>query len=1060
MKQSTCRACGLLLREDARFCDGCGTRLPGLDTAEYKQVTVLFADVVGSMTIAEKVGAERLAELMSELISRSAETISSYDGLLNQFTGDGLMAVFGIPNALEDHAVRACLAALRIRERARMLADDALNRDGVDLQIRIGLNSGRVVAGEIASSAIGYTTFGEHVGLAHRMESAAPTDGILLSSSTARLVEHVAELGPVQLVPIKGRNTLVEVRTLEDLKPGAALHRGVSETLLVGRSTELAQLDSLLDHAVSARGGVARIVGPAGIGKTRIAAELAHMASRRAIPVHTTSCESHTRNLPYSALSRWLRTLFGADSREPGDVRAVLRSRFVHDDPEDLLLLEDLLGVAEPSIDLPQISAEARRRRVRSLIGRGVRADVTSALVVIEDVHWMDDESQSTIAELIDDLRDARSLVVITHRPDYRGRLVGIPAAQSLVLPPLDESQTEALLADVLGSDPSVRRISEQIVEASGGNPFFASEIVHDLVEREVLSGQRGRYRSSHRLTDIAVPPTLYAAIAARIDRLRSPTKAVLYSAAVIGTGFRAELLVAVSQEVVNLAEAIDELLAAELLERPPNTSAAEFAFRHPLIRTVAYESQLKATRRERHRRVAVAIEENSPAHVEQHAGLIASHYRSAGDLRSAYAWQMRAGDWLARHDRSAAWTSWQRAREITEQLPVHDTERVRLQIEVLTRLCAEVWTVGGNLTDARFGRLRQLCDESGDRRSLAVGIGGMIMALTGQHRHREAQALCSELLSLIESLDDPTVTGGLLLTVGHAKSEVGELREALRLAQAVIDLIGGDLTRGSVVFESPLATATRRRGLYRMCLGVPGWRRDADIAVALARSLHASELVNALLYKYILSIPQGARSVDPTSLDETSEALSIAEQIGDEYLLTFARLTRGLVLVYQHDAGETVDYEDGIGLLRQAQATASRRGYAINATALLNPAIARHRDKHGDLDGAIELARRSIAVMEAAGEVLSRGVATTVLVEALLSRGHTGDRSEAEEATTRLAAMPVDDGFVLNTLSALRLRALLADDRGDAEAAVWLREQYRDRAVAADFDVSPSHLW
>ncbi len=208
---------------------------------------------------------------------------------------------------------------------------------------------------------------------------------------------------------------------------------------------------------------------------------------------------------------------------------------------------------------------------------------------------------------------------------------------------------------------------------------------------------------------------------------------------------------------------------------------------------------------------------------------------------------------------------------------------------------------------------------------------------------------------------------------------------------------------------------------------------------------------------------PPGARSVDPTSLDETSEALSIAEQIGDEYLLTFARLTRGgLVLVYQHDAGETVDYEDGIGLLRQAQATASRRGYAINATALLNPAIARHRDKHGDLDGAIELARRSIAVMEAAGEVLSRGgVATTVLVEALLSRGHTGDRSEAEEATTRLAAMPVDDGFVLNTLSALRLRALLADDRGDAEAAVWLREQYRDRAVAADFDVSPpSHLW
>src|ERR1700733_4316262 len=291
---ATCRTCSAELREIARFCHACGSPVaePGAH-AEYKQVSVLFADVVHSMDIAAAVGAERLREIMAELSDRCAAVVHRYGSTVAQWTGDGMMAVFGAPIALEDHAFRACLAALGLQEEATRLAVDVRERDGIDLRLRVGLNSGEVIAGEMGSGQFGYAAVGKQVGMAQRMESVAPPGGVMLSASTARLVEGAASLGELELVRIKGADTPVPARRLLNIGDG---HRAAwpAESNLVGRGWEMAAVEGLLERAIDGHGAVVRVVGSPGIGKSRLVREVAAMARRRGVEVFTTFCESHT----------------------------------------------------------------------------------------------------------------------------------------------------------------------------------------------------------------------------------------------------------------------------------------------------------------------------------------------------------------------------------------------------------------------------------------------------------------------------------------------------------------------------------------------------------------------------------------------------------------------------------------------------------------------------------------------------------------------------------------------------------------------------------------------
>jgi len=308
---TACRTCGTEPREGARFCDGCGAPVTEQDTrAEYKQVTVLFADVVHSMDIASAVGAERLREIMAGLLDRSAAVVKRYDGTLDKFTGDGIMAVFGAPLALEDHAVRACMAALEIQAETARLAAAVSNRDGIELHLRVGLNSGQVIAGEVGSTTASYTAIGEQVGMAQRMESAAPPGGVMLSESTARLVEGAAALGEPEMMRIKGVEDAVPARRL--LGMAAQRERtGPSGSTLVGREWELASLAAMLDRSIGGRGSVVGVVGPAGIGKTRLAGETMRLATSRGVEVFSTFCESHTTDIAFRAVAGLLRAALG-----------------------------------------------------------------------------------------------------------------------------------------------------------------------------------------------------------------------------------------------------------------------------------------------------------------------------------------------------------------------------------------------------------------------------------------------------------------------------------------------------------------------------------------------------------------------------------------------------------------------------------------------------------------------------------------------------------------------------------------------------------------------------
>src|SRR6202022_489877 len=400
-----CMACGAELQSTAKFCSECGAAVSAASKpAEYKQVTGLFADVVHSMDIATSVGAERLREIMTELVERSATVVRRYGGTVDKFTGDGIMAVFGAPVALEDHALRACLAALSIHQEVAPLAAEVERRDAVDLQLRIGINSGQVITGEIGSGALGYTAIGGQVGVAQRMESAAPPGGVMLSESTARLVEGAAVLGDAELVHIKGADQPVCSRQLLGMSEG---HRagGLAESNLVGRRWELSAVEALLGRAVGGHGTVVGVVGSAGIGKSRLVREVAAIADRCGVEVFTTFCESHTSQVPFHAVARLWRAATGAGGLDGATARDRVRDRVPDADPEDLLLLDDLFGIADPNAQLPAIDPDARRRRLTALVNADSLARETPAVYVVEDAHWIDEVSESMLADFLTVIR-------------------------------------------------------------------------------------------------------------------------------------------------------------------------------------------------------------------------------------------------------------------------------------------------------------------------------------------------------------------------------------------------------------------------------------------------------------------------------------------------------------------------------------------------------------------------------------------------------------------------------------------------------------------------------
>ena len=620
--------------------------------------------------------------------------------------------------------------------------------------------------------------------------------------------------------------------------------------------------------------------------------------------------------------------------------------------------------------------------------------------------------------------------------------------AQTIALAPLDDSDTAALIGELLGSDPSVGELAAIIAERAAGNPFFAEEMVRELAQRGVLAGERGGYICRADIAEVSVPATVHAAIEARIDRLSTPAKQTLTAASVIGVRFEAELLAALGIDPV-----FDELLGAELIDQVRFTPSAEYAFHHPLIRAVAYESQLKSDRAEWHRRLAAAIQERAPGSVEENAALIAEHLESAGELRAAYGWHMRAGAWSTNRDLDAARASWDRARRIADALSDDDPDQLSMRIAPRTMLCATDYQDRAlQETRGRFAELRELCSAAGDKLSLAIGMSGLATELGYAGRTREGSRLASEQMALLESIGDPTPTMALAFIAFTNWFDAGEFGELLRWTQTVIDLAAGDPTKGAGFgMGSPLAIALTWRGTARWWLGRPRWRQDLDDAVAVARrSNHPTTLAAVVAWTYGWAIHFGVLRADDSAVRAIEEAVQTAEASSNDVALGVAGYGLGGALLYRDAAA---DRQRGLELMGQYRDMSLRKQVGQQMLPIVDLWVARERARRGDRDAAIAVMRKAVDGMHQAGR-LGYGVwGTGILVETLLERGTEGDLAEAQEAIDRLANLSADQGWAMREITLLRLRALLSRVRGDNVAYRDLVSRYRAMAESLGFE-------
>ncbi len=825
------------------------------------------------------------------------------------------------------------------------------------------------------------------------------------------------------------------------LKINTGAFRLGSATTLVGRRWELGTIGSLLDEVTDGAGAVVTIAGPPGIGKTRLAREAAVTAGERGVAMFSTYCESHSGDIAFRVVTRLLRAITGVNDLDTTAARDSVRAQFPDADPQDVLLFDDLLGIADPAVPLPEIAPDARRRRLTALINTASLARTTPTLYVIEDVHWIDQASEALIADFLTVIPQTPSLVLITYRPEYHGPLSRLEDAQSMRLRPLSTSHAAALTTELLGADPSVAGLGAVISERAAGNPFFVEEIVRDLAEQGVLDGPPGARRQRHALSDVQVPATLQAAIAARIDRLDADAKRTLNAAAVIGARFDTGLLTVLAPD-----PAVDELVAAQLIDQTRYTPHAEYAFHHPLIQTVAYTTQLKSTRAQLHRRLADAIE-----HSDENAAFIAEHLESANDFADAYGWHMRAGAWSLSRDITAAHTSWARARQLADNLPTDHPNRADARIAARAQIAATAWRAGGSGAESGFEELRDLCAAAGDQRSLAMGMAGQIITLEVQNRRREASQLGAELTALLERIGDPALTVAAGVSAVVAKFWTAEMTELLRVADLVIDASGGDVTVGNLVVESPVLVVYALRGTARWCLGISGWKDDLQASVTLSHQADPATRAVVAVYTYMAAVPNGVLVPDAAALRETADTLDVLEQHGDNFSLNEVRMRQG--------GGPGASGRSANARRRSS----CSRGCATSVVDEREPGWSRRssistsqrrRPAPATWTAPSRWARSALDDLYGGGGSIFCPPATTVLVQSLLARGTDSDLQEAQAAIDRLAtASPTDPGMALIEVTSLRLKALLAQAHGDAARYREMRDRYRALAIELGFE-------
>jgi class 3 adenylate cyclase/tetratricopeptide (TPR) repeat protein len=587
---------------------------------ERKQVTVLFADLKGSMELLADRDPEEARQLLDPVLERMMAAVHRYEGTVNQVMGDGIMALFGAPLAHEDHAVRACYAALAMQAAVKQYAAEVQRRHGVPVQMRVGLHTGEVVVRAIGSDLhMDYTAVGQTTHLAARMEQMALPGSILLTQATLSLTEGYVQVTPLGPVPVKGMAAPVDVFELVGAsgirrRLQATAARGL--TRFVGRDTELAALVQALARAEAGHGQVVALVGEAGVGKSRLVYEFVHAHYLQGWRVLESASVSYSKATPYFPVIDLLKRYSHVDdSDDPRTMRAKLTGQILtldetlHDTLPALLALLDALPADSP---FAQLDPPQRRQRTRDALKRVLlrESQAQPLLLVCEDLHWIDSETQALLDSVVESLPTARILLLVNYRPGYQHGWGSKTFYTQIRLDPLPPMRADELLQALMGTDPSLAALTPLLIARTEGNPFFLEESVQTLVETQVLVGERGVYRLAQPLASLQMPATVQAVLAARIDRLPPEEKRLLQTAAVIGNDVPLSLLQAIAElPAEHLQRGLAHLQAAELLYETRLFPEREYTFKHALTHEVTYGSLLQERRRMLHARIVTALE-------------------------------------------------------------------------------------------------------------------------------------------------------------------------------------------------------------------------------------------------------------------------------------------------------------------------------------------------------------------------------------------------------------------------------------------------------------------
>jgi class 3 adenylate cyclase len=623
---------------------------------ERKQVTVLFADIKDSTELIRDLDPEAAQQLLDPALHRMMDAVHRYEGTVNQVLGDGIMALFGAPIAHEDHALRACYAALAMQAAMRDYTEEVRRTHGLELRIRVGLNAGEVVVRAIGNDLhMDYSAVGQTTHLAARMEQLATPGSIRLTAATLRLVEGLVQVNALGPIPVKGLSDPVEVFELvgasavrRRLQAGVA--RGL--TRFVGRETEIAALAQALVRAGVGHGQVVAAVGEAGVGKSRLLYEFVHSHRAQGWLVLEAASVSYGKATPYFPVVELLKHYVHVeDGDEPRIIRSKVTGQLLTLDETlqetipALLALLDVLPADSPflRLDPPQ-----RRQRTFAALKRVLlrESQVQPVLLMFEDLHWIDAETQALLDSLVESLPTARLLLLVNYRSEYQHGWGSKSYYTQFRLDPLPSASADELLQALLGDDPSLVPLKQLLIARTEGNPFFLEESVRTLVETGVLVGEPRAYRLAQALPTIQVPATVQAVLAARIDRLPAEEKRLLQTAAVIGTEVPLPLL----QAIVDIPEAtlhrgLAHLQAAEFLYETRLFPGPEYTFRHALTHEVAYGNLLLERRRVLHGRIVEAIEALAPDRVVEQVERLAHHAVRGEVWVKALAYCRQAGE-------------------------------------------------------------------------------------------------------------------------------------------------------------------------------------------------------------------------------------------------------------------------------------------------------------------------------------------------------------------------------------------------------------------------------